>query len=75
MTDKQAFLFPRSRYYGQVLPENLVFNARFAGVTAARQLYCQPGNRWQTLSRRILPTNSSALETAQEKQKAIRDWH
>lgn len=27
MTEKQAFLFPRSRYYGQVLPENLVFNA------------------------------------------------
>lgn len=27
MTEKQAFLFPRSRYYGQVLPEKLVFNA------------------------------------------------
>lgn len=27
MTKKQAFLFPRSRYYGQVLPQNLVFNA------------------------------------------------
>lgn len=27
MTEKQAFLFPRSRYYGQVLPQNLVFNA------------------------------------------------
>ena len=27
MTDKQAFLYPRSRYYGDVKPENLVFNA------------------------------------------------
>lgn len=27
MTDKQAFLYPRSRYYGEVKPENLVFNA------------------------------------------------
>ncbi|MBV9385811.1 MAG: hypothetical protein JOZ78_05215 [Chroococcidiopsidaceae cyanobacterium CP_BM_ER_R8_30] len=27
MTDKQNFLYPRSRYYGQVKPENLVFNA------------------------------------------------
>lgn len=27
MTEKQAFLFPRSRYYRQVLPQNLVFNA------------------------------------------------
>lgn len=27
MPQTQAFLFPRSRYYRQVLPENLVFNA------------------------------------------------
>ncbi|GAB1538899.1 hypothetical protein NUACC21_15630 [Scytonema sp. NUACC21] len=25
--DKENFLYPRSRYYGQVKPENLVFNA------------------------------------------------
>ena len=25
--DKDKFLYPRSRYYGQVKPENLVFNA------------------------------------------------
>lgn len=25
--DKNKFLFPRGRYYGQVKPENLVFNA------------------------------------------------
>jgi hypothetical protein len=25
--DKNNFLYPRSRYYGQVKPENLVFNA------------------------------------------------
>ncbi|MEH2267044.1 MAG: hypothetical protein V7K68_01200, partial [Nostoc sp.] len=25
--DKDSFLYPRSRYYGQVKPENLVFNA------------------------------------------------
>jgi hypothetical protein len=25
--DKSEFLYPRSRYYGQVKPENLVFNA------------------------------------------------
>jgi len=27
MVDKDDFLYPRSRYYGQVKPENLVFNA------------------------------------------------
>ena len=27
MTDLQSFLYPRSRYYGSVKPENLVFNA------------------------------------------------
>ncbi len=27
MTDKQDFLYPRARYYGQVQPQNLVFNA------------------------------------------------
>ena len=25
--DKEDFLYPRSRYYGQVKPENLIFNA------------------------------------------------
>lgn len=27
MADKANFLYPRSRYHGQVKPENLVFNA------------------------------------------------
>ncbi len=27
MNDLQAFLYPHSRYYGEVLPQNLVFNA------------------------------------------------
>ncbi|MBP5975342.1 hypothetical protein HW132_22055 [Brasilonema sp. CT11] len=27
MVDKNDFLYPRGRYYGQVKPENLVFNA------------------------------------------------
>ncbi|MBD1880160.1 MULTISPECIES: hypothetical protein [unclassified Coleofasciculus] len=27
MADRSDFLYPRSRYYGQVKPENLVFNA------------------------------------------------
>ena len=27
MGDRSDFLYPRSRYYGQVKPENLVFNA------------------------------------------------
>lgn len=27
MADRSYFLFPRSRYYGKVKPENLVFNA------------------------------------------------
>ncbi|MFB2923030.1 MULTISPECIES: DUF7219 family protein [Aerosakkonema] len=27
MNDRSNFFYPRSRYYGQVKPENLVFNA------------------------------------------------
>jgi len=27
MTEKQAFLCPRARYYGRLKPQNLVFNA------------------------------------------------
>lgn len=27
MADQSDFLYPRSRYYGEVKPENLVFNA------------------------------------------------
>ncbi len=27
MADQHEFLYPRSRYYGKVKPENLVFNA------------------------------------------------
>jgi len=27
MTDRSDFLYPRSRYYGEFKPENLVFNA------------------------------------------------
>lgn len=31
--DKNKFLYPRSRYYGQVKPENLVFNANLQEFT------------------------------------------
>lgn len=27
MADRSEFLYPRSRYYGKIKPENLVFNA------------------------------------------------
>jgi isopropylmalate/homocitrate/citramalate synthase len=27
MADRSYFIYPRSRYYGQIKPENLVFNA------------------------------------------------
>ncbi|MBD2016425.1 hypothetical protein H6F96_20930 [Microcoleus sp. FACHB-53] len=27
MTERNPFIYPHSRYYGQVKPENLVFNA------------------------------------------------
>jgi len=27
MNDRSNFLYPRSRYYGQINPENMVFNA------------------------------------------------
>lgn len=32
-SDKNKFLYPRSRYYGQVKPDNLVFNANLQEFT------------------------------------------
>lgn len=38
--DKDDFLYPRSRYYGQVKPENLVFNANLQEFTQKIGFIC-----------------------------------
>lgn len=40
MANKADFLNPRSRYYGQVKPENLVFNANLQEFAAAVSYIC-----------------------------------
>ncbi|MBV8885667.1 MAG: hypothetical protein JO235_16955 [Chroococcidiopsidaceae cyanobacterium CP_BM_RX_35] len=66
MTDKDDFLYPRSRYYGQVKPENLVFNANLqefaqrvsyicnletAGKLPSNEAYEQIKALWKELKR------------------------
>lgn len=66
MADKNDFLYPRSRYYGQVKPENLVFNANLqefaqrvsyisnletAGKVPPEQAYQQIKALWKQLKR------------------------
>ncbi|BAY83468.1 hypothetical protein NIES267_29570 [Calothrix parasitica NIES-267] len=38
--EKEDFLYPRSRYYGQVKPENLVFNANLQEFAQKVNLIC-----------------------------------
>lgn len=38
--DKDDFLYPRSRYYGQVKPENLVFNANLQEFAQKISIIC-----------------------------------
>jgi hypothetical protein len=40
MTDRTSFVSPRSRYYGQVKPENLVFNANLQEFAQRVNLIC-----------------------------------
>jgi len=40
MTNKADFLNPRSRYYGEVKPENLVFNANLQEFATAVSYIC-----------------------------------
>lgn len=40
MTNFTDFLYPRSRYYGQVKPENLVFNANLQEFSQRVSLIC-----------------------------------
>ena len=64
MVDKSDFLYPRSRYYGEVKPENLVFNANLqefaqrvsyvcnletAGKVSSDQAYIQIKELWHQL--------------------------
>ena len=66
MVDKDNFLYPRGRYYGQVKPENLVFNANLqefaqrvsyicnletAGKIPTEQAYEQIKALWKDLKR------------------------
>ncbi len=38
--DKTSFIYPRSRYYGQVKPENLVFNANLQEFAQRANFIC-----------------------------------
>ncbi len=64
MADRSDFLYPRSRYYGKVNPENLVFNANLqefaqrvsficnletAGKISAQEAYDQVKELWHEL--------------------------
>ena len=64
--DKSDFLVPRSRYYGQVKPENLIFNANLqefaqrvgyicnlqtAGKLSPEESYKQIKSLWKQLKR------------------------
>ncbi|MBE9227191.1 hypothetical protein IQ264_17315 [Phormidium sp. LEGE 05292] len=40
MNDRTNFLYPRSRYYGAVNPENLVFNANLQEFTQRVNFIC-----------------------------------
>lgn len=60
MTDHDEFLYPRSRYYGQVKPENLVFNANLQEFAQRVSFICN------------LETNSKiSPEEAYEQIKAL----
>jgi hypothetical protein len=64
VNDKENFLYPRGRYYGQVKPENLVFNSNLqefaqkvsyicnletAGKIPPENAYEQVKELWQSL--------------------------
>jgi hypothetical protein len=64
MDELQAFICPRARYYGQVKPQNLVFNAKLqefahrvsfianletAGKLASQTAYEQTKDLWEQL--------------------------
>jgi hypothetical protein len=66
MVDKSNFLYPRSRYYGKIKPENLVFNANLqefaqrvnficnletAGKLSSEEAYQQIKSLWKQLKR------------------------
>ncbi|MCP2728497.1 DUF7219 family protein [Limnofasciculus baicalensis] len=40
MADRSDFLYPRSRYYGKVNPENLVFNANLQEFAQRVSIIC-----------------------------------
>lgn len=73
--NKDEFLYPRSRYYGQVKPENLIFNANLqefahkvgyitaletSGKTSPHEAYKQIKGLWKQLKR-----SKKALKTSE----------
>ncbi len=66
MADKDDFLYPRSRYYGQAKPQNLIFNANLqefatrvgyitnletSGKLSPEEAYAQIRALWKQLKR------------------------
>ena len=57
--NKEAFLYPRSKYYGEFTPENLVFDANLQEF-AQRTLICAI---WKLMAKSVLkmPTSTSKV--------------
>lgn len=84
MTTKDEFLYPRSRYHGQIKPEELVFNANLQeftqrisficnlqtnGKLSAEASYQQIKDLWQQLER-----TSNSLKIAERVSYASPQW-
>jgi hypothetical protein len=62
MADRSDFLYPRSRYYGKVNPENLVFNANLQEFAQRVSIICN--------------LETAGKISAQEAYEEIRElWH
>ncbi len=62
MADRSDFLYPRSRYYGKVNPENLVFNANLQEFAQRVSIICN-----------LETAGKISAEEAYEKIKEL--WH
>lgn len=74
MVDRSEFLYPRSRYYGKVKPENLVFNANLQEFAQQVGYICN-----LETAGKISPEDSykkihQAVETAKTNEKTAKDW-
>lgn len=74
MPNKDDFLYPRGRYYGQVKPENLVFNANLQEFAQKVSYICNLETAGKISPDEAYENIKELWKNLKQDEKTVKNW-